>query len=370
MHYYGLKKLNQNNYRNSTDIKICYWPGRESNYSRNRVLLKAMYATSLNVLDCSAAPKDLFRYFKSFLKFLRSYQKCDIVLIGFLGHFLVPIARIFTRKPIIFDSFVSIYMTMCLDRKKFNPNGILAVLAKWIDKKSCQLADIIICDTNEHIKYFTENYNIDPKKFIRLWVGSDESIMHPQSHILEKPNLIHFHGEFQSLHGIETIIAAASLIPEAHFRLIGKGETRKQCEEIVFSLKLYNVEFMDPVPYEQLPRLMSEAKICLGIFGESIKTQSVIPHKIFEALAVGRPLITADTPASRELLTHKENAYLCNTANAESLAAAIRELQSNEELRQSIAEKGHKTFQEKCSFNVLGNEIQSIIEEFMNKKPI
>jgi len=52
----------------------------------------------------------------------------------------------------------------------------------------------------------------------------------------------------------------------------------------------------------------------------------VVPNKVYDALSCGRPVITADTPGAREILTDRVNAVLVPTADAESLAGALRDL--------------------------------------------
>ena len=347
--------------KNTFISTISYWPGRESNYTRNRVILGALRSTDFSIIDCSSNIKNPLRYCQSFLKFLFSFHRSDIIIIGFWGHLLVPLARIFTKKPIIFDSFVSTYMTVCLDRKRFKPTGFMASLAKFIDKQACQMADIIMCDTQEHIDFFINSYGLNNKKFIRLWVGSDETIMKPSNNVQEKPNLVHFHGEFQPLHGVDTIIHAAAMLPSVQFRLIGKGKKLFSCKNLCKKLNLNNVEFLNPAPYQTLSEKMQEACICLGIFGSTIKTQTVIPHKVFEALAVERPIITANTPASRELLKNQYNAILCEPNNPKELAKSIELLLANKTLRSSLAFNGHKTFIDQCSIISLGKELKKLI---------
>ena len=115
----------------------------------------------------------------------------------------------------------------------------------------------------------------------------------------------------------------------------------------------------------QPPQAVADAVInCdigLGIFGETDKAKRVIPNKAFEILAAKRPLITADTPASRELLTHKQDAYLCRGANSDSLAKAILELKKDSKLRKKIAVNGYNTFKSKASLKAISRQLDEIV---------
>jgi glycosyltransferase involved in cell wall biosynthesis len=115
--------------------------------------------------------------------------------------------------------------------------------------------------------------------------------------------------------------------------LFGSGQDFKKVEAHRRRVKrLTNVTFHERVPYEELPLFISNADICIGIFGDTPKTQRVIPNKIYEYLAMHKPIITADTPAIRELLTDAKNVVLCKTADGEDLARKIRLLQDNHEI--------------------------------------
>ena len=87
-----------------------------------------------------------------------------------------------------------------------------------------------------------------------------------------------------------------------------------------------NVELVPWVEYERLPGELHRAGCALGIFGTSAKAARVIPNKAFQALACGTPLVTADTPAARELLVDGESALLVPPGDPEALAAALRRL--------------------------------------------
>ncbi len=324
-----------------------------------------MREAGLIVHDCSFPRRNFLRYVIGFVKFLKHKNQSDIIFVGFLGQFLVPFVKLFTRKPIVFDAFVSIYQTLAFDRKSISPNGLLAKCARFVDRFSCQIADRVILDTEEDVNFFVREYKLDRGKFFRVFAGSDDSVMHPVPGRDSREFLVHFHGEFQPLHGAEYIVEAARLLPDISFQMIGGGRMLEFCRGRAERYRLNNVQFMPPVSYEQLPLYMSQASICLGIFGNTQKAQLVIPHKVYEALAMGKPVITTDTPAIRELLTHRENVYLCEAANPASLANAIKELYSDASLRQEIANNGFEIFQKKCSPRVLGEEVLKVSRELL-----
>lgn len=344
-------------------MKICYFPGRETGYSRNRILVKGMREAGIEVYDCSYSKKSLVRYFIGFYKFLKYQGKSDVVFIGFLGQALVPIVKIFTRKTILFDAFVSIYQTLAFDRKSINPNGILAKFAKFLDCFSCQLADKVILDTQQHINFFVNEFNLPEDKFYRIFVGSDDSVMYPRFENESEEFLVHFHGEFQSLHGAEYIVEAAKLLPDIKFQMIGKGRDLKKCIDIAEKIRLKNIEFIPPVSYEKLAEYMARATVCLGIFGSTPKTQMVIPHKVYEALAMGKAVITADSLAIRELLTPNESVMVCEAASAQSLANAIKILKKNTDLRRKYADQGYKVFKKKGVPLKIGQDIFNFLKQ-------
>ena len=70
----------------------------------------------------------------------------------------------------------------------------------------------------------------------------------------------------------------------------------------------------------------SAADVCLGVFGTSDKAARVVPNKVYDALAAGRPLVTADSPAARELLGDGRDALLVPAGDGGALAAALRRL--------------------------------------------
>jgi glycosyltransferase involved in cell wall biosynthesis len=167
-----------------------------------------------------------------------------------------------------------------------------------------------------------------------------------------------FVGKLIPLHGLETILAAAALVPEIPFRVVGDGQLADLLDRTPA-----NVERVPWIPYPELPEAYRAAGCGLGIFGTGDKAARVIPNKVFQALACARPVITADTPAARELLTHGVDALLVPAGDPRALADAVRTVAVDDALAQRIALAGRKTFEARASEDVLGAHWRSLLEQ-------
>jgi glycosyltransferase involved in cell wall biosynthesis len=86
------------------------------------------------------------------------------------------------------------------------------------------------------------------------------------------------------------------------------------------------VEWLGALPLAELRAHTLAADVCLGVFGGSDKAARVVPNRVYDALACGRPVVTAGTPGARELLHDGEDALLVPAADGPALAAALRRL--------------------------------------------
>ena len=91
----------------------------------------------------------------------------------------------------------------------------------------------------------------------------------------------------------------------------------------------------------------------------------MIPNKAFQALACGAPLVTADTPAARELLRDDESALLVPPGDAGVLAGAVRRLHDDPVLARRIADSGLAAYRERASEAVLGGRWRSLLERLV-----
>ena len=188
------------------------------------------------------------------------------------------------------------------------------------------------------------------------FVGAEERLFAPAEQKRD-PATVLFVGKLIPLHGLDTVLAAARLVPELRFRVVGDGQLRG-----LLRGRPANVEHVPWVPYESLPGELQRATCALGVFGTSAKAARVIPNKAFQALACGTPLVTADTPAARELLVDGESALLVPPGDPEALAQALTRLCGDAELAQRVGAGGLAAYRAHASEEVLGRRWRELLE--------
>lgn len=351
--------------------KILFIAGAKPSYPRNAGALK-MLREKFEVSEITSAASTYFlRFPQVALKFIFSRKNVDAIYVGFMGHPLVVLARLFSRKPIVFDVFISLYDSICLERRTVAQGSLLGKMIFLCDKIACQLSDVVIVDTATHAEWFAKTFNLPPEKIKVFYICADETLFKPQT--IERDAkyadkfVVEFHGGFIPLQGVEFIIRAAEKLKdrsEIFFRFLGRGRDLPAAKKLAQKLAVVNIEFIDDfVPLEKVPTFINESDIALGIFGLPEKTARVIPNKAYEALACHKPLITADTVAAREIFRDRDNVLFCKAGDPADLAAKILELRNDPALRVALAERGSETFAKVCNYDERRDYLAKIINE-------
>jgi glycosyltransferase involved in cell wall biosynthesis len=342
-----------------------------SNYGRGRIIYEGLKKNNADV-DIFLS-QGIFKYFKIMKRLSR--KDYDAVLPN--GKLVLLASKFmswFTKKKIVFDVFISDYEALVESRKLVKENTLKAKILFFFDKYSCKWSDIVLLDTNEHIDYFVKKYELDKKKFRRVFVGGDDTIYYPIKKKREERKekekrkfTVLFYGSFIPGHGIKYILKAGKLLEkekDIQFLILGIGQTYNEMVDISKELGNKNVEFVGWIDYKKIPEYISEADVCLGMFGDHIKKiNRVIGNKIFEIIAMKKPLISGDCRAMREAFVNKENILFCKMDDEKSLAEAILLLKKNPNLREKIAENGYLLFKENFTTKKIGKSVLNIVEE-------
>jgi glycosyltransferase involved in cell wall biosynthesis len=352
-------------------VRVCYFGTYERTYPRNAQVVSCLRGAGVEVREVNvsvwddvrhgwaAGPGRALRLGAAEARLLgRRPRGFDAFIVGYPGHFDLPAARRAARgRPIVFNPLVSLADTLVADRRRFRPGSVAARALEAIDRRAFRTADVVVADTRAHGRYLAELAGLGELPV--CFVGAEERLFQPGWRPPERFTVL-FVGKLIPLQGVETILQAARLAADVPFRIVGSGQLGD-----LLRAAPSNVQHVPWVEYEGLPGELRAAGCALGIFGTTGKAQRVIPNKAFQALATGTPLITADTPAARELLADDESALLVPAGDPEALAGAIRRLASRRELAQRIGAGGQTAYERRASEAVLGQRWREIIERLL-----
>ena len=294
-------------------------------------------------------------------------SKFDFLFFGFLPQAILPFFRKRRGEKIISDVFYSLYDTVIEDRKVFGKKSLIARVCKELDRQTLSKSDVVITDTLAHSRYFCDSFNCALEKFHRIWISAGEEYSERKLGQLsiEDDNVCNvlFVGSFIPLQGVEVILSAAALLARENFSFtfVGNGQTFIESRRSAKNFELKNVCFLGARSSEEILNLAEDSHILLGIFGTSDKAQRVIPHKVFEALAIGKPVITERSPAVCELLEEKRDVILVNPGDAMDLVDKLRWVKQNYLRALEIGRQGQITFHNRAHPKIVAEELRNII---------
>ena len=280
---------------------ILWWGRGDKHYSRNRIVLKLMAEFGYEL--------DFFRPKISRLGSLQArflnLTKPDLIWVPCFRHLDVKGASVFAKKwniPLIFDPLISAYQKEIHERKKWPENSFNARRRKKWETKIFSLPNRIICDTFVHADYFRQELLVPREKLRILFVGAEEDsflILDKEKSYEKLPSVFHvlFYGSYLELHGVDTIVKAARLSRELpiQWTLVGEGSCFLEVKKMAKGLK--NITFKKWLTYEELTKEIAQADILLGVFGDTLLADMVIPNKVHQAMAAAKPLITCTAKA-------------------------------------------------------------------------
>jgi glycosyltransferase involved in cell wall biosynthesis len=350
---------------------VCLLGHHEPDYPRNRSVREALEAAGFRVFECHSRAPFPLRHLILAGKYLRVAARVRWVWVTEGGHRLVPFLKLLTaltRRRLAFDPFLSRYNTRIEDRRLYRPGGLQAWICLWQDWSSTHAADALAFDTLEHQRYFESRYRLRKPACV-LPVGVDETLFAPVARAaVPRPYAqdgfqVLFYGTYIPLQGAEWIMEAAALLGGSgiRFTCIGRGQTFAETEARARALRVDNVDLLPNVATEALIPYLAHADVCLGIFGNTVKAAHVVPNKVVQAAAMGKPIVTRDSDPVRRYFRDGESIFLVPPSSPRALADALLALRDDPALRVRLSHAARRAFEAGFSKTALAR----ILKDFL-----
>lgn len=249
----------------------------------------------------------------------------------------------------------------------------LRVLA-WLERRLYGSARHIVT-VGEGYRQKLRERGVPAKKLSIISNGVDREQFTPreaphelrEKHALNGSFVCSYIGTVGMAAGLEVVLRAArKLKAEAgggiRFLIVGDGAALERLKATAAEQGLDNVVFTGRQARERVPDYLAASDACLVHLKKQDLFTSVMPSKIFEALAMARPVILGVKGFAREFMRRSGGGVGMEPEDEEGLLAAIGQLRENPGQARAEAEKGREYVVRHFDRSALAREYAQLLE--------
>lgn len=224
----------------------------------------------------------------------------DVVVVGYLGHLDVHLARLLWRRSeLVLDHLVGLADTV---RDRGLDTGATYRLLDLVDRAAVARADVVVVDTDEQLAQLPESAQ---RRAVVVPVGAAHLWFEQTAPPPPPPLRVCFVGLFTPLHGAPVIGRALAILHDrdvpVDVSMVGTGQDLASTR-CAAGPAAAQVNWIDWVDAEDLPAFVASHHVSLGIFGTTPKALRVVPTKVYQGVAAGTTVVTSDTAPQRRAL--------------------------------------------------------------------
>jgi glycosyltransferase involved in cell wall biosynthesis len=248
---------------------------------------------------------------------------------------------------------------------------ILEVLEKWMYRSANHIVavgngyqDNILekVDVRDRISVVTNGVDLE---YFRPLAKSAEFLA---KYGLEGRFVCSYVGTIGMAHGLDVVIRAAAILREKNrddivFCLVGDGARRNELERLTHEAGLEHwVRFTGRLDKSEMPTVLASSDCLLVHLAKSELFETVIPSKIFETMAMQRPLIMGVKGESATIVSDSGSGLIMEPDNEQDLVAAVTRLCDDHEYYDSLCKNGRKFVREHYSRDALAQDMLDILQ--------
>jgi glycosyltransferase involved in cell wall biosynthesis len=223
---------------------------------------------------------------------------------------------------------------------------------------------------------------VPSNKVVTITNGADLEFWQPSVSIIDLRKRLGLEGYFVVLymgahgisHALGRILESAERLleyPDIQFLFVGEGAEKKQLIRQAQELRLENVRFLDPVDREDVREFYAMADVCLVPLRDIPLFETFIPSKMFEIMAMGRPIVGSVRGEAAGILQRSKGSLVVAPEDSNAIAQAILKIYQHPKKAQEMGENGRRFVATNYSRNSLAalyvEVINQVIKEFSGR---
>ena len=236
-----------------------------------------------------------------------------------------------------------------------------------------QRADHVVSVTNSFKNHIMRR-GVEAKKISVVTNGADLETFKPlprdnkisQKYGLNNKFVASFIGTHGMAHGLTTVLRTADRLRRNNkilFLLVGDGAEKENLKRQAMKMKLDNVIMVGQQPKNLMPEFLAASDVCMVLLKKDDLFKTVIPSKIFEAMAMARPIIMGVEGESLEIVKKAGSGLAVEPENDSSLAEIVVKLSDDQKLRKRMGESGRRFVEKNYDRETLARNYMHILED-------
>jgi glycosyltransferase involved in cell wall biosynthesis len=235
-----------------------------------------------------------------------------------------------------------------------------------------------ILTVTPHLKKYVETYGVSPSKVEVLPSGVDAEMFSkgPRNTALMEQwgigphdRTALFMGTIYRFSGLDRVIAGwrevTAVSPNSKLLIVGPGEDEERLRSMAASAGLsHEVIFTGVQPYSLLPDIIRSVDVCINPFELNAVTQDILPTKLFQYQACGKPIVATPLPGTLPFLTGEMDGILY--ASLDLFNSALGKLLADPERCRARGERGERVARENYDWKQIVRRMVAYMEARLN----
>jgi glycosyltransferase involved in cell wall biosynthesis len=251
------------------------------------------------------------------------------------------------------------------------PNKWLQPIAHFVERRLYSAADAVIL-INDHLRDYALCMGASGTRARVLRTGVDLEHFSPnrapetvrrEMGIGETDLVLLFMGWLYPFSGLVEVAQSLTQAPEGvRLVVVGDGDLDHKLQELKQSTLGERLILTGRVPYQRIPDFVAAADVCLLPFHTIPATEHIVPIKLYEYMAAGKPVIAAPLPGVRRDVGDHNGVRFAPAA--EQIACAL-EIRAEAPL---LGAQARRFVEANCDWNIITDEFETLLMHYADKR--